>query len=204
MHHRPELFGYDAAGKQIGSPVDLSRYNQDYDSLHALFSSHFVREKVAAPSLAVRVWRRLFGWAYGISNLEAAIYFLCAGAVRTTPYHASLGNDRRRFSRSHLSDRLARFAGATTRLLRGLLPLHGAVRLAAGLVGPHASMPVCDSAIDHHTIGPSILAIDDPSTASGRKYSDLKAERIMKRTPRSPTRSGVHACCRCRDGRSYC
>ena len=100
MHHRPELFGYDADGKQIGSPVDLSGYHRDYAGLHALFSSHFVREKVAAPSLAVRIWRRLFGWAYGISHLEAAVLFLCAGAVRTTPSHARQGMHRS--SPSHL------------------------------------------------------------------------------------------------------
>ena len=26
----------------------------------------------------IRTWRRLFGWAYGISNFEAFVLFLCA------------------------------------------------------------------------------------------------------------------------------
>lgn len=82
LHHHPELFGYDDAGKQIGQPVNLAKYANDFEGLHALFSAHFARDKsVAPPSMVVRTWRRLFGWAYGISDMEAALLFVCAGAV---------------------------------------------------------------------------------------------------------------------------
>ena len=81
LHHRPELFGYDAHGKQIGQPIDLSRYKHDYDGLHALFATHFERRDVEPPPIATRMWRRLFGWGYGISTFEAAMLFVCAGIV---------------------------------------------------------------------------------------------------------------------------
>ena len=77
---RPQLYGYDARGHAVGKPIDLSSY--DHAGLHHLFSSHYHRDSsVQVPGLAVRTWRRLFGWAYGISNMEAAVLFVCAGAV---------------------------------------------------------------------------------------------------------------------------
>ena len=80
LHVRPQLYRYDSRGQAIGKPIDLSPY--DHAGLHRLFSSHYQRdETVEAPGLAVRTWRRLFGWAYGISTMEAAVLFVCAGAV---------------------------------------------------------------------------------------------------------------------------
>lgn len=78
LHHKPELKARDVAtGKAV--KVDLSPYK--YDELHALFSKHFAREAVKPPNLAVRTWRRLFGWAYGISTGEAALMFVAASGV---------------------------------------------------------------------------------------------------------------------------
>lgn len=80
LHVRPQLYRYDSRGQAIGKPIDLSPY--DHAGLHRLFSSHYQRdETVEAPGLAVRTWRRLFGWAYGISTMEATVLFVCAGAV---------------------------------------------------------------------------------------------------------------------------
>lgn len=78
LHHRPELHGYDDDGRVI-KRVDLSGY--DTAGLHALFASHFVRGKVAPPHALVIMWRRLFGWGYGISTFEAALLFVCGGIV---------------------------------------------------------------------------------------------------------------------------
>jgi len=78
LHHKPVLHGYDASGKEIRQ-IDLSPLRTE--GLHALFSRHFRRAHVDPPSLFVRTWRRLFGWAYGMSDLEAALMFACAGIV---------------------------------------------------------------------------------------------------------------------------
>jgi len=78
LHHRPELHGYDDAGHVI-KRIDLSPYSTE--ALHTLFGSHFVRGAVPPPHVAVITWRQLFGWAYGISTLEAALLFICGGIV---------------------------------------------------------------------------------------------------------------------------
>lgn len=79
LHRNPTLYGYDVDGKPIGKPIELARY--DEAGLHKLFSEHFVRENVPPPSFGVRTWRRLFGWAYGISFFEATLLFVAAGVV---------------------------------------------------------------------------------------------------------------------------
>lgn len=81
LHHKPELFGYDADGNKVGGPVDLSSYKNNYDGLHVLFSQHFSRSSVKAPNLAVRTWRRFFGWGYGLSTFEATLFFICGSLV---------------------------------------------------------------------------------------------------------------------------
>ena len=78
LHHRPVLHAYDAGGREVKT-VELSPLTTE--KLHALFSAHFRREKVDPPGFFVRTWRRLFGWAYGISTFEAALLFVCAGCV---------------------------------------------------------------------------------------------------------------------------
>jgi hypothetical protein len=77
LHHRPELHARTRSGKNV--TVDLSPLNTD--SLHKFFTKHFERADVNPPKWTVRTWRRLFGWAYGVSEFEAAILFICAGAV---------------------------------------------------------------------------------------------------------------------------
>ena len=77
--HPPQLYAYDNRGKQLQQPIDLASY--DAEGLHRLFSAHFTRVKVPPPSFGVRVWRRLFGWAYGIPTSEAALLFVCAGVL---------------------------------------------------------------------------------------------------------------------------
>ena len=78
LHHAPTLFVYDKAGHTV-TKVDLSPLKTE--ALHALFAKHFKRVKVDPPHPAVRTWRRLFGWAYGISDLEATLLFCSAGIV---------------------------------------------------------------------------------------------------------------------------
>ena len=78
LHHKPELHGYDAESRVI-KRIDLSGY--DTAGLHALFASHFARSDVAPPHPFVITWRRLFGWGYGISTLEATMLFVCGGLV---------------------------------------------------------------------------------------------------------------------------
>jgi hypothetical protein len=53
--------------------VHLSKLGTD--GLHKLFGKHFRRAKVDPPNFLVRNYRRLFGWAYGLSTLEAAMSF---------------------------------------------------------------------------------------------------------------------------------
>ena len=78
LHQPPVLHGYDAAGTEIGR-VPLSALGSA--QLHTLFGEHFRRADVPPPSLAVRTWRRLFGWAYGIGILEAIVLFAFGGLV---------------------------------------------------------------------------------------------------------------------------
>ena len=52
-----------------------------HEKLHVLFSAHFRREDVDPPGILVRTWRRLFGWAYGISTLESTLLFVFSGCV---------------------------------------------------------------------------------------------------------------------------
>ena len=78
LHHDPVLHAYDATGRQVQT-VALSKLNTA--QLHELFTSHFRREEVEPPSILVRTWRRLFGWAYGISFFEATLLFVAAGVV---------------------------------------------------------------------------------------------------------------------------
>lgn len=70
------LHAYDATGRQVQT-VALSKLNTA--QLHELFTSHFRREDVEPPNIFVRTWRRLFGWAYGISDLEAGVLFTLSG-----------------------------------------------------------------------------------------------------------------------------
>ena len=78
LHRRPELH---ARSLRTGRNVTLDLSPLNHADLHRLFSSHFERKLVPPPKLSVRTWRRLFGWAYGISNFEAAMLFICAGAL---------------------------------------------------------------------------------------------------------------------------
>lgn len=75
------LYGYDADGKAVSpKPVPLSKL--DRAQLHALFQTHFKRDSgVEAPGFVTRMWRRLFGWAYGVSTLEAVVLFICGASV---------------------------------------------------------------------------------------------------------------------------
>ena len=73
LHHRPELHAKNRYGRNV--TVDLSPM-KDAD-LHALFDLHFARADVAPPPVRVRLWRRLFGWAYGISTFEATLLHFC-------------------------------------------------------------------------------------------------------------------------------
>lgn len=77
LHHRPELHARTGSGRNV--TVDLSPLKTA--GLAELFGTHFERADVMPPALTVRTWRRLFGWAYGISTLEAASLFVCAGAL---------------------------------------------------------------------------------------------------------------------------
>ena len=77
LHYEPKLHVYDASGKEV-KVVALS--NLKTEGLHQLFSLHFHRSEVEPPGAFVRTWRRLFGWAYGISTLESTGLFLC-GAI---------------------------------------------------------------------------------------------------------------------------
>lgn len=87
LHVSPQLVRYDSSGKVIGLPVDLSPY--DHAGLHRLFAAHFKHDPtVEPPTFAVRNWRRFFGWAYGISHTEAAVLFVCAGAVLLVALYA--------------------------------------------------------------------------------------------------------------------
>ena len=77
LHYRPTLHARNAEGRNV--TVDLSPLGTA--ALHSLFGSHFDRYHVEPPSMFIRTWRRLFGWAYGISNFEAFVLFLCAFVV---------------------------------------------------------------------------------------------------------------------------
>ena len=77
LHRSPTLRAQNAAGHNV--TMDLSGF--DTDGLHNLFSAHFHRLDVEPPSLMVRTWRRLFGWAYGISAHEAVIYHTLGALV---------------------------------------------------------------------------------------------------------------------------
>ena len=77
LHRRPELHARNRGGRNI--TIDLSPLN--FAALHKLFGAHFERSLVEPPALQVRMWRRLFGWAYGISTLESAMLFVCAGVL---------------------------------------------------------------------------------------------------------------------------
>ena len=77
LHHRPELHARTGSGRNV--TIDLSPLTSV--TLHRLFSKHFAREEVEPPALSVRTWRRFFGWAYGISTLEAAVLFTAAGSL---------------------------------------------------------------------------------------------------------------------------
>ena len=78
LHQKPVLHGYDASGAEIKT-IDLSPLSTE--KLHAVFAKHFKRVDVGPPNLLVRTWRRLFGWAYGTSDLESALLFVAAGAM---------------------------------------------------------------------------------------------------------------------------
>lgn len=78
LHERPVLHVYDTQGIEVKT-VDLSQF--DHEKLHVLFSAHFRREDVDPPGILVRTWRRLFGWAYGISTLESTLLFVFSGCV---------------------------------------------------------------------------------------------------------------------------
>jgi len=77
LHHPPQLHARTRHGRNV--TVDLAPLNTA--ALHKLFSTHFDRTEVPPAPLPVRTWRRLFGWAYGISNFEAAVLFVCAGVL---------------------------------------------------------------------------------------------------------------------------
>lgn len=80
LHRSPQLYGYDENGKELlDKPIELSKYS--YAALHELFGKHFERKHSPPPHFLVRQWRRLFGWAYGISTTEAALLFVCAGVA---------------------------------------------------------------------------------------------------------------------------
>lgn len=86
LHFSPTLHVYDSGtGKEINS-IGLSSLNAV--QLHALFEKYFRRAKVAPPNLFVRTWRRLFGWAYGVSTLEATVLFVCGGAALAVACYA--------------------------------------------------------------------------------------------------------------------
>ena len=72
------LHVYDTQGLEVKT-VDLSQF--DHEKLHVLFSAHFRREDVDPPGILVRTWRRLIGWAYGISTLESTLLFVFSGCV---------------------------------------------------------------------------------------------------------------------------
>lgn len=87
LHQRPQLYAYDSTGKAIGKPHDLSHLS--HDGLHDFFSKHYTRDStVTPPSAATRMYRRIFGWAYGISTAEAAMLFVCGGAVLAIAIYA--------------------------------------------------------------------------------------------------------------------
>ena len=77
LHRDPELHALDAHGRNV--TVHLSHFNGA--GLHKLFGTHFERVNVAPPSLMVRTWRRLFGWAYGLNDLEATLYHTIGAVV---------------------------------------------------------------------------------------------------------------------------
>lgn len=77
LHRKPELHAKDEHGRNV--TVDLSPLGAD--ALHKLFGAHFQREEVAPPGLFVRNWRRFFGWGYGMSTLESALFFLVGGTL---------------------------------------------------------------------------------------------------------------------------
>ena len=74
LHHPPQLFARTRTGRNV--TVDLAPLKTA--ALHKLFSKHFEGADVEPAPLPVRTWRRFFGWAYGISTLEAAILFTFA------------------------------------------------------------------------------------------------------------------------------
>ena len=78
LHHSPKLHVYDASNREIKT-VDLSPLKTP--ELHGLFAAHFRRANVDPPNFLVRTWRRLFGWAYGISTFEATSLFVCGGVA---------------------------------------------------------------------------------------------------------------------------
>ena len=78
LHRTPELHGYDSTGGEIAR-IDLSRLSTG--ELHELFSRHFVRTSAKPLPALVKLWRRLFGWAYGISTAEAAMLFVLGACV---------------------------------------------------------------------------------------------------------------------------
>ena len=87
LHRSPQLYALDDSGNVVNNkPIDLSHLK--YDELHALFSSHFERKHVPPPHFMVRQWRRLFGWAYGISTMESTLLFVCAGILLAVSCYA--------------------------------------------------------------------------------------------------------------------
>ena len=77
LHMEPTLHARDAANKSVS--VDLAPLSEK--ALHNLFAMHFEHTHVDPPTATVRMLRRLFGWAYGMTTFESAMFFCAAGVV---------------------------------------------------------------------------------------------------------------------------